>query len=960
MKHLLCALACLLLPLLPQTARANDYSARILYFDDEHSLYPDLFETVEKLLSSASDYVKLQGVEHRLTFMKRGAYAFNAPQGITGRAMRVSEKTLSKLETAEIVETARSVLVQYPVVDPRFNRMVLEATSDLDSASRPYMLSNSEQAQIGRMQLPGGTTAYAAITKYPFTYSEWVPTIEVVYNLLLDGKPARVSIVAKPAGGLGSWYDSIIRRVSETYPPTLLLNTGHFGQYAQIGISTDTIRAYWDELGVNLVAFNSDDLQMVWKLASDPGFSSAPKRPTLLCSNISATKPQYQDLIAQQAVIDAGNVRIGFVSVIPQETLSAAQLKSIPFKALDPVEAAGTATQLLRSRYKADIVVLVSHLSPSASYNLALKVPDIDIAIMASPIANALKRSTILDLRSWGRERHKMPAYVSWRNAYSLGELLLEFADSGNYKELARVEDSAGDEFIEENKFSNAYYTHNEAMTSLYLSPSRYLLPDARSLWAGSCQKLSYSPQEIFNMAAGIIREAAGTEVAFAQILPARAFVLGKMSRNNLDLWLGPKTGIMKAVLKGSDLKSLLQQADFTATPTQCERTFEGEYVLAVSGANKNKEVNGLSITDSEKYTVAFPQSLLMEADRFPALKKLVKKETLDIPYPGAVLDWLEQRSASSPAMAAAAEPPALSSATTDSATLPPQIHKDDTFILNLRELMGNNAPDASVWRLNLREIAFQFSNIQVNNAAEFSNISNAKLRSNSQILVQGSGKLYSEYRTSRLQLDNGVSAAYGKVTIRPTSGDTVTNESVDQILLDNELRYRNTRFSMLGGGIMGPFVTAQYDTEFSPQDGVPKRKILRGKAGYKLYEGSTVKDFYAAAVTEEDFTYSNSVHTQYGWETGYKLTFPIHNGLIELKTEGYYRNLIRTRSDTVYDLKNELELKANLDVTLVDNLKMGPYVDYYRVTGKLLDGAASNFLFGIELSYSFLLKPYQ
>ncbi len=67
------------------------------------------------------------------------------------------------------------------------------------------------------------------------------------------------------------------------------------------------------------------------------------------------------------------------------------------------------------------------------------------------------------------------------------------------------------------------------------------------------------------------------------------------------------------------------------------------------------------------------------------------------------------------------------------------------------------------------------------------------------------------------------------------------------------------------------------------------RTKILRAKAGLKLYDGTYFKQLYIAAVEEDDMTYNNS-NMKTGAEIGYEFNYPL-NPNTSFVSEGYYRH---------------------------------------------------------------------
>jgi hypothetical protein len=268
------------------------------------------------------------------------------------------------------------------------------------------------------------------------------------------------------------------------------------------------------------------------------------------------------------------------------------------------------------------------------------------------------------------------------------------------------------------------------------------------------------------------------------------------------------------------------------------------------------------------------------------------------------------------------------------------------------------NVPELrKIWRINLRSLSLQAANVGVAAPAGYASVGESRLSAVDQTRIQGSGRLVSEYYSGKFRLDSGVSADYGKVVLRPEGQPRVTAESVDQIEVESELTYRLRSFNgALGPLVIGPFAAAAYDTEFSRADPLPLRRVLRGKAGLKMFEGTNLQEFYAGLTTEQVYTYAPA-RTKYAAETGFRLAWPVPGTALTLLADGNYRNFARSRFDTVYDLKDRLELNAKLRTRLYGDITINPYASYFLATGKKLSGRASNLTTGFSLEYSKLFK---
>jgi hypothetical protein len=246
---------------------------------------------------------------------------------------------------------------------------------------------------------------------------------------------------------------------------------------------------------------------------------------------------------------------------------------------------------------------------------------------------------------------------------------------------------------------------------------------------------------------------------------------------------------------------------------------------------------------------------------------------------------------------------------------------------------------------------------MRVRNTENFSQVSDSKLRTTGQTYIQGSGSVFSEFYRGDLRFDTGLSADYGKITLRPKGQPRLETESVDQVVLESELRYRLLRYNgFMGSLLLGPFFNLAYDTEFTRQMDLPKRKIVRSRAGMKLFEGVYLRELYTGLVTEQDYT-NDPARTKYAAEAGFGLNMPLPGTALTLEADGNYRNFAESRFDTAADLKQRLELNVKLSTKLYGDITISPFFNLFLATNKIEHGTARNIMTGISLNYSRLFK---
>ena len=259
-------------------------------------------------------------------------------------------------------------------------------------------------------------------------------------------------------------------------------------------------------------------------------------------------------------------------------------------------------------------------------------------------------------------------------------------------------------------------------------------------------------------------------------------------------------------------------------------------------------------------------------------------------------------------------------------------------------------------WQVELKKLAFDFTSTEVKHANEYEDFSDARLTSDSQTAVRGSWDSIADYHAEHYLWNNQLLMDYGRTKIRPVEGDVLKNENADNILLTTGYTQRLWKVEdVLGGFEAGPFASLAYDTEFTKPEDSPRRRIVRGKAGVKMFEGKYLKDLYAAYVVERDLTY-HPYATKSAWEAGIKLEAPVREG-VTFKFGAMFRDYLDTTQKHPTDLDWEAAADARLDVQVYKNLYVAPFISYYTAKGKYIKDRGENVYIGVSLSFSHIFS---
>ena len=259
-----------------------------------------------------------------------------------------------------------------------------------------------------------------------------------------------------------------------------------------------------------------------------------------------------------------------------------------------------------------------------------------------------------------------------------------------------------------------------------------------------------------------------------------------------------------------------------------------------------------------------------------------------------------------------------------------------------------------SGWELELKQLSLNITSTEVHNSSD--TFTSSRLTTDSQTLIQGKLDFAANYFASKLFWSNTLFGEYGKTYLRPAGEEEIVTENANKVLLATDLTYRLWKIeNFLGGFEAGPFASIGYETQFDASNGQKLKKVVRGKAGAKLFEGKYLKQLYAAYVVEADYTYDPE-STNTAFEAGFRVETDVREG-VKFVCWSYYRDYMTYSEERISDLDYEVEAEARLDIKLWNNLAVGPFVNYYCAAAQRYNRVADNWYTGISLSYSTFFK---
>jgi hypothetical protein len=896
--------------LLPLPALAGARAASVYYFDHDYRIGFDLSTAMEDVIGSTAS-LKLEKVATEITYTNGALFLLDGPEDLNSQELNATTTYAPAGET-EIMEGGTSVLLPPPDLIDAF-------APALEEAMRAFLTVERLPAAVLQGVSPSGIQFKVLRLLDRPAKTLWEPTLKMRYLVSTPAGRREFVAFSVPMG-----LNGLNRRLVEESADkraAAVLSLGAGGSLAGVVLKAGPARtfAYMAAAGTDIAALDPEDLRNFWHWQQAGELKVSTSAPEFICTNLKVSDPALAGLIKPYALRDIGSNKVGFISLVPSR--AAAELAGSPFEVTDPGDhrAFYKVINTLRGEKKAKAIIVVSYLGKD-ELGWLLGARGIDALIGPKTWDLESGRRTRVQLRKWDKEAHTGPALTVLPDSRGSGSIRMEFGRRG---ELEALESLPPPEDSREPLLYREQVYMKERIVRHFLGSGDELLPDLRG------RGYAYTIPSFFNLAAALLRKTYGAEAAVVKVKAFSSRVVGDVPTSMVKSWLGPDEAMELALVPGFHLQALVKKTVPDAAPGEdLPENYEGSGYYAVSGTDKSGRLAGLPINPAETYVVALPAGL---AAGKPFIKILKKPEGAPATLHGAVVGALEREKAAAPDRAA----------------------WEDA----VREAARNITPPRSVWRLNLRNLSLKMEDTAVEGPGGYAQLGDSRLSAVNQTQMQGSLRLFSELYSEKFRLDAGISADYGKTVLRPKDQPRLTIESVDQLSYSGELVYRMRKFDgRLGKLVVGPYASAAYDTEFSRGADLPLRKVLRGGAGLKLFEGAAVQELYAGLSTEQVYTYLPA-RTKHALEAGFRAALPLPGTALTLNADGNYRLFARSRYDTVYDLKERLELNLKLSTRLYGDIMISPFLNFFLASGKKLPGSASNLTAGFALEYARLFK---
>ncbi|MCQ2914517.1 MAG: hypothetical protein MJ247_04920 [Alphaproteobacteria bacterium] len=253
-----------------------------------------------------------------------------------------------------------------------------------------------------------------------------------------------------------------------------------------------------------------------------------------------------------------------------------------------------------------------------------------------------------------------------------------------------------------------------------------------------------------------------------------------------------------------------------------------------------------------------------------------------------------------------------------------------------------------STLKANFRRVGLEYSQKSINHARENEGVSDSEFTADDEEKTKGVFDFVLERNASDWTWNNGVYAEYEETKTEDKEDHHKTKvTSADKILLSSDYNYKLWKTADYS---VGPTAIVEYQTKFKDSAASPRSKIIRFKAGFKLFDHEVIKELYLVGVGEHDMTHHDHV-SKTAWEAGWRLEKKVRENVVA-STDGFYRRYTSFSSYNAYDYRYELKANAYLDANITDTMSIGPYASYHRIHARGISKYGSNFTVGVALTF--------
>lgn len=949
----------------------------------DHEVAIDSVQLFEDYLMQ-QDGAEVQDIAFSPAYFKGRQLVFDLPQDIQTDHLPRSSARLRSWSSVQILESYHSYIVVIPQSYRKITTGLLKHYKNLPKTSdiRPSRLS-LKSAKLAKFKtIENDTLQVLTLPRSLSSASKWHATSSAHYRVSFGDKSYRVAFFAKPNVTVNKMYRGLMntRRqlTNAIYVPFSTLRPLSFS-----GMPEEELYKFFKKLGSNFVPLRTGDLKAVPDLQKAfPKFGLDSLK--LLSTNLTDNKGEAIEWVKPYVVVKRQGVKIAFFSLMsPDSNAYLKRLKS-PYKIQNDVASLKKFIKVVDEKEDVDLKVLVYFTSPEDRAKLLQQVSGIDIVMGDLDATGGTKKHKDIRLEGWKTGRRDYVALQATHPYNGLNKIRLNFQKKGSGYQLRRVREKpiwTWQLSETETPFSEFY---NEHIRNAHFSKSEMALPDARKVWpeAKEESKYYYHAEEFWEIIAKTLKKEMNAEAAFVKVVGI-GHTIGNYQKDYLSNQFYTSDSVLMAKAYGSTLRKMAAHIVRPKPPVIYKAgdyyKYSEELYVAGAGLSSKQRINGASIRNAEVYHIAVTKSLLEQKDKHPFLAEIFGVKDAGIHVDDLTLEALKNLHAKKEAKKKKHYQKNVKAILGDSITkyedntdLAKLVDKellvskqaaarviDEEYYATIRKLAQDAEKPRPNWRLNLRKLKAYIQSVNLENNTNFTQVQDQRIRSVDQLAMNVQGELFSEFSYDRFLWDTGVKAAFGKVILKPDGVPEIENETQDDLIFEADLGYQLVDLNALFvKQSFGPFFKMSYNTEFTKEENLAKKKLLALKPGLRFFPGPYIQNLSANAIIEKDFTRASQTSTEYGYEMNLTFQIPVKFPRMVLTSETNYVYFFDADDDTADDLQQTLETNVALSVPLIGNLRLSPFLNFYLFEGKVVEETGTSLTVGVSLDFSHLWKP--
>lgn len=782
------------------------------------------------------------------------------------------------------------------------------------------------EATIGKVTGTNGKVYDAILLDDPNAYANdiWQAQTCFKYLVSINGVSGEVVSFGNFYGGYSSLLPTLEEEIKQSKSDVLLLDTGgSFGEYGFKYVEPLFKLLQYDAIlpGINDLSNEYDSL-----------IAAKDKLP-LVNSNLfeyGTDKPLFKDHL----IITKDGVRVGIIGLVSPGHTPKGYIK-------DPVEAATSILKKIGD--KIDVCIALTDLTPKELSELE-NVPGLSMILGKNQddVPPFPVRYTQFRQRNDSLLRSSYFTGAVGNKYFSSLKLYFQRTQNGIEEKALLWEKYPLD--IYSKKDATIQSIENKSIIDSYGAKDPILLPDYRELFPDKKDKdFIYSAEEASTLMANVLLLETDADVAiYTKKSRLSSSVTGGVSESIIRSWFHDKNeSVVITRMNGGTLMAiigLMGQYEELKDPTKPSAVMAGINPAGMTVKNK-------PISSTEYYTVATTKHIFDSVDIYPPFRGLEVSDELFTESPTEIIANSDGKKVNS----------------SDVLVSFLKQKKGESWNKELEELIsipdtGNKGP---YWRINLKNISFEYRGHRVNSSNNYINVPDARVQPTDDMTISAHVDTSFELYSLRWNWETGSTLDF--MNMRITSmGTTISTASQDSALVYTDYKYKIFNFSpYFFGRSLGPFINIAYDTQFKPVFGNPRKKILRFIPGLAFSDGSVLDNLRLGWILEQDFSTSPSKHEKgiYFYTDTKFMIAPIKSLLISALDLKYFFD---SPTDTVRELGVELDYNLSLRVPVYRSFFVAPYFEYFLFRGKVDPirkyGTASTV--GVSLGLSEIIKP--